>query len=55
MPLLATLRPQDVQVAVDVTGLVNSSRPVTVTASVPSPLRVDDISPRQVTVAVRPP
>ena len=54
MPLLTTLRPQDVQATVDVTGISSGTRLVTVTVTVAAALRVDDASPKQVSVTIQP-
>lgn len=55
MPLLSTLKPQEVHVTLDVSGISTGTKAITVTASVPSPLKIDEISPRRISVAIKPP
>jgi YbbR domain-containing protein len=54
MQLLTTIGPQDVQASVDVTGISGGTRLVTVTVTVASALRMDAVSPSQLSVTVLP-
>lgn len=53
MPFLSTLKPQDIKVVADATGLVTGTHSVSPTVSIPSGLRLDSLRPAQVTVDIR--
>jgi len=53
MPVLTRLRPQDVQVAIDATGLIVGTHNVKPTVSVPSLLKVVGTQPADVAVTVK--
>ncbi|MCL5962088.1 MAG: CdaR family protein [Chloroflexi bacterium] len=53
MPVLSTLKPQDIKITADVTGLLTGAHSISPTVTIPSGLRLNSIRPEQVTVDVR--
>lgn len=54
MPVLSTMRAQDIQVLADVSKLKAGSYSVPITVTVPSALRLDDYNPKEVSVFLKP-
>lgn len=53
MPILSALKPQDIRISTDVTGLVTGTHQISPTVSIPSGLRLDSMRPDSMTVEVR--
>jgi len=53
MPVLSTLKPQDIQITADASGLVTGTYSLNPTVSIPSGLRLDSLRPEKVTVEIK--
>ena len=53
MPVLSTIKPQDIRVAVDVSTLVSGTHSINPTVTIPSGLRLDSLRPETVTIEIQ--